>query len=124
MNYYNPYFSAIPYSYTPTVSASRGLLGGLFGSGRLSSIISGTQKTLGLVNQTIPLVKQMKPVINNAKTMFKVMNEFKKVGTTNKPEITKSSNRSAVNTIPKENNSNQINQPEIIQNDNGPTFFL
>ena len=38
-----------------------------------------TQKTLNVVNQAIPIIKQAKPVINNVKTMFRIMNEFKKV---------------------------------------------
>ena len=77
MNYYNPYFFSNPYiSAAPKV----GLFSKLFG-GNLSfgSILTGTQKTLNIVNQAIPLVKQARPVLNNAKTMFRVMNEFKKV---------------------------------------------
>ena len=31
--------------------------------------------------QGIPLIKQARPIIKNAKTMFKVMNEFKKIRT-------------------------------------------
>ena len=43
--------------------------------------LSKLQKTLGIVNQAIPMVKQVSPILNNAKTMFKIMNEFKKVDT-------------------------------------------
>lgn len=121
MNYYNPYFSTIPFNYTPTVSASRGLLGSLFGGGKLSSFINGTQKTLGLVNQAIPIIKQMSPVMKNAKTMFKVMNEFKKVDV-NKNSIKSSSNISYnQKSVPDSNETNIINNNT---NSNGPTFFL
>ena len=79
MNYYNPYLYTYPYM---NVAPKVGLFSRIFG-GNLSfgSILSGTQKTLNIVNQAIPIVKQAGPVINNAKTMFKVMNEFKKVET-------------------------------------------
>lgn len=74
MNYYYPFFNQSPY---------QGLIGKtslkkLFGSLNFSSILNGTQKTLGIVNQAIPLIKQVSPIINNAKTMFHVMDEFKK----------------------------------------------
>ena len=35
-------------------------------------ILDGAQKTLGVINQAIPIVYQVKPIINNAKTMFKI----------------------------------------------------
>ena len=72
MNYYFPYIN------TPKA----GILSRIFGNGiKWSSILTNTQKTLNIVNQTLPVIKQMKPVMNNAKTMFKIMNEFKKVET-------------------------------------------
>ena len=74
----------------------------------LSSIINGTSKTLNFVNQAIPVVKQVSPMMRNLKTMFNVMNEFKKSYT---------------------NDNNKIeykNEEENIKdNDNyGPTFFI
>jgi len=122
MNYYNPYFSTIPYNYTPTVSTSRGLLRGLFGGGKLSTFINGTQKTLGIINQAIPIVKQISPVMKNAKTMFKVMNEFKKVETPIRANSNQSTNNNQVI------NTNQQANVELSTtrtNDNiGPTFFM
>lgn len=37
-----------------------------------SGILDGTQKTLGIINQAIPIIYQVKPIISNAKTMFKI----------------------------------------------------
>ena len=119
MNYYNPYFS---YPYMPYAAPANG--GGLFsrllGRGiNWSSILSGTQKTLGIVNQAIPLVKQVSPVMKNAKTMFKIMNEFKKVDT---PSDMSQRNSSGVNT------TSNIVKEESTQNNtsfnDGPTFFI
>lgn len=96
MNYYLPYM-------TPYIgnTSSTGLLSKIFKNGiNWSSFLTNTQKTLNIVNQTIPVIKQMKPVVNNAKTMFKIMNEFKKVDT------------------PKSKPAQ-----EIIDNTDSPTFF-
>ena len=53
----------------------------------LSSIINGTSKTLNFVNQAIPVVKQVSPMMKNLKTMFNVMNEFKKSYTNDNTKI-------------------------------------
>ncbi len=39
-------------------------------------LLDGTQKTLGVINQAIPIVYQVKPILNNAKTMFRIANEM------------------------------------------------
>ena len=37
-----------------------------------SGLLDGTQKTLGVINQAIPVVYQIKPIVNNARTLFKI----------------------------------------------------
>ena len=102
--YYNfPYNSFIP---TPKVGGFKSLLGGI----KWSSILNGTQKTLNVVNQAIPIIKQAGPVINNAKTMFRVMNEFKKVDLPQ--EISENDSKIIEN----------VKKDEKIDN-NGPIFF-
>ena len=98
MNYYHyPYLNY----------AKPGLFASLFKGGiNWSTIFDNTQKTLNLINQAVPIIKQIPPIYRNAKTMFKVMNEFKKVDTPIKTNET-------INT----------KSPEII-NENGPVFFL
>ncbi len=110
MNYYNPYFSMYPYA---SSTLKTGLFSKLFSSIKginFSSIISGTGKTLNVINQALPLVKQAKPVLNNAKTMFKVMNEFKKVNT---PTINK-----------KKENISTITSKKQEKSTAGPNFFI
>jgi len=124
VNYYNPYFS--PIAYTPSlgaasnVSSSKGLFSSLFGGGKLTSFINGTQKTLNIINQAIPLVKQVSPVVKNAKTMFKVMSEFKKV---DKPTTVLTNNERGIDDINETNISSNNKQYKNL-NDNGPTFFI
>lgn len=131
MNYYNPYFSYMPYNMMPLAATStptRGILGLLRGGSRLGSglnwagILSNTQKTLGIVNQAIPVVRQITPVVRNAKTMFRVMNEFKKVDTqaTSKaaPQVTKEE------PVPLEETKTSKVEKVEMTNENNPTFFL
>ena len=40
------------------------------------TLLDGTSKTLGVINQAIPIVYQVKPFVNNAKTIFKIANEI------------------------------------------------
>lgn len=47
------------------------------------NFLDGTQKTLGVINQAIPIVYQMKPILNNAKTMFKIADEINYSDNTN-----------------------------------------
>lgn len=125
MNYYNPYFGAIPYTSmvntTSNITNSRGLLGGLFSGGKISSFINGTQKTLNIINQAIPIVKQVSPVMKNAKTMFKVMNEFKRIN----PPIESSKVHTGNTDIKSVSNVESIEDASInVVNNNQPTFFL
>jgi len=74
-----------------------------------SKILNGTSKTLNVINQAIPIVKQISPIINNAKTMFKVLNEFKKNDDNN-------------NIITKNDIDSTDEKKDI--NTNLPTFFI
>ena len=138
MNYYNPYIYSLPSTLsTPKV----GLISRLFGKSGVSfsTILSGTQKVLGVANQAIPLVKQVQPMMNNAKTMFKIMSEFKRTDQPKKKQIQNiiSEPKQQTNNIPNEN-LNNIKKDEDSQNsiinknptndkvieNNGPVFFI
>ena len=95
MNYYNPYFYTMSYVEQP------GLFSRLFNGLSFGKILNGTERALNFANQAIPLVKQVKPMIGNAKTMFKIMNEFKRSETIKQNTINKNEN----------------------YNNNGPRFF-
>ena len=42
-----------------------------------STFLDGTQKTLSIINQAIPVIYQIKPIYQNAKTIFRVAKELK-----------------------------------------------
>lgn len=122
MNYYSPYFSYAPYTAAP---ASRGILSSIVGGVKginWSGLLSNVQKTLGIVNQAIPMVKQVSPIVNNAKTMFKIMNEFKKVDT----PINSNDSKNIQNLNEQKTNIETATNNTVTndQYDSGPTFFI
>lgn len=129
MNYYNPYLYSMPTTFSATKT---GLLSGLFKGGgiKLGSILSGTQRALGFVNQVIPVVKQVQPMFRNAKTMFKVMNEFKKndITSDNSSPNNIAINNNTNNTSESTNNKNNTHSNSIPKTQTytaqGPTFFI
>ena len=126
MNYYNPYFYSMP---TTLSTPKAGFFSKLFGSNGITfgGILNGTQRALNFANQAIPFVKQVRPMIGNAKTMFKVMNEFKR---TEIPKdikkannVSTNSNISNIEKINKQENNNTM-QDNYSTFENGPTFFM
>ena len=87
----------------------------LFNSGRnlkfnWSNILNGTQRTLSLINEAIPVIYQIKPVFNNARKIFRIMSDVKEDDTPLK----------SVNVNTSQNNNTQ----EKVRRENSPTFFL
>ena len=121
MNYYNPYFYSMPTTLsTPKVGLFSRLLGG--NGVTLGGILNGTQRALNFANQAIPLVKQVRPMIGNAKTMFKVMNEFKRVEKP-KENINKNINSNTNNTSTMQKEET-VTESNYTSTEEGPTFFI
>lgn len=102
-NYYNPSFMrSTPYMYYPVNIRpnSFNLFNrmGMGGAPRItfSSILNGASKTLGVINQAIPVFYQVKPIVNNARTMFKVVRGINSVNTNTN---TNTNNLSSINEI-------------------------
>lgn len=66
----------------------------------ISGFLDGTQKTLSVINQAIPIVYQVKPLVNNLGTIFKISN------------------------ILNDNSSTNNNSKEEKQSNNSPIFFV
>ena len=54
---------------------------GNFNGLTFGKVISGISKTLNIVNQAIPLYKQVLPIINNSGSMLSIFKEFNKPDT-------------------------------------------
>lgn len=105
------------------------LFGNTFGASRginLPNILNTASRTLGVVNQAIPVVKQIGPLYNNMKSMLKVASLFK--DETDPPK--KNNNISRNNKIQPNTVTNETNELEkektITQNSysNSPNFFI
>lgn len=113
---YAPYMNSVA-STAPV--ASKGLFSSLKAI-NWGGLLSNTQKTLGIINQTIPIVYQVRPIINNAKTMFKIANSIKGGTSTN------STNNQNINTNSQSNNmtNSQATNIPTNQDSNKPMFFI
>lgn len=80
-----------------------------------SGILNGASKTLGVINQAIPVFYQVKPIWNNARTMFRVVKEIN-----SKDKTTTNS----TNTNTNNNTYNNTSNTEKKEQGNAPTFFV
>ena len=92
---YNQYNMGIP-NYMPRRSIN------------FNNILNNTQRTLGIINQAIPIIYQVKPLLSNTRTLFRVA--------------------SAINSDNEEvNNENNFESNEYYnekKDSNGPIFYL
>ena len=96
---YNSYnFNSIPspylarnIRYMAPVPRANFLFGKMPSKVSFSSILNGTSKTLGVINQAIPVFYQIKPIWNNARTMLRVVRGLNssEVSNTKKKQIKK-----------------------------------
>ena len=75
----------------------------------LTKVLSGISKTLNVANQVIPLYREAKPMINNAKTILNVLKEFNKKPKSNLANENTDTNKK--NTLPEKNYS--FNSPSF-----------
>ena len=119
-----PYMMSTPMSMMPNASAlGTASKASFLGKINWSSLLSNAQKTLNVVNQAIPLYYQVKPVVNNIRTIGKIGREMTKIGSFN--NVTQNNNTNNIvnnsSNIIEENNNVVYDNNENIPN---PTFFL
>lgn len=102
--------------YTIPTSTTKGLFKGITKL-NWGNILNNTQKTLNVINQAIPVYYQMKPIYNNAKTMFRLIGSFNDKSTDNRSINNNSNNNFNTNT----NNIETTNNEKNISNK--PIFF-
>ncbi|HHT38096.1 MAG TPA: hypothetical protein GXZ95_01620 [Mollicutes bacterium] len=78
------------------------------------NLLSNTQKVLNIINQAIPVFYQVKPIWNNAKTMFRIMGEMGKINNNRSNNSNTSTNTTTVN------NQQNLAKSSI----EGPNFFV
>lgn len=123
--YGNGYFSpvssfGIPMTRGLGIGASRGLGAGLLSRGGIlrginwGGLLNGASKTLGVVNQAVPLVRQVGPMFNNMKSMLKIASVFK-----DETDTPKTSDN-----LIKDNNNKRKEENITYKTNNTPNFFI
>lgn len=74
-----------------------------------SKFLDGAQKTLNIINQSIPIIYQIKPLYENTKTAIKVMNAIKSDDS--------KENKSTINKVKEK-------ETKKVEPNNSPTYFL
>lgn len=97
-------------------------------------LINNTSKTLGIINQTIPLVRQVGPVVNNMKSMLRIASVFKDETDIRKNNsydynyqnkiFNSNSNNTLINNNTLDNNSKLDYNYEVTDYSDAPTFFI
>lgn len=130
--YNQGYGNFYPYANYYAAAAKPGLfqsLKGFAGKTNWSNILNGTGKTLNMINQVIPIVYQVRPIWNNAKTMFRIAGALKE---DNKETTSVESNSSTTNYSTKKreatststSSNENIYESKTFSNEGAPTFFL
>lgn len=86
-----------------------------FNSLSLGKIIGGLSKTLNIVNQALPLYKQIKPIIKNASGILSVFKEFNKPDTPSSPTNFKEKSTQASTVDAKIIETSSLNIPTFFQ---------
>lgn len=114
---------AIPASNAATLGSAAKAGSSIFSKINWSSLLSNAQKTLGVVNQAIPLYYQVKPVFKNLKALGKIGKEFTKISENNNQNSNENVQQETVTNI----SNNNVTTSNITDSQNDyptPTFYL
>lgn len=103
------------------LGGARNLAGGVSRGINWSSLLNNTSKTLGVVREAIPIVKEVGPMMNNMKSMLKVASVFKDATDVNSENTSNDRSNNIKSTTDNFNNQSST-KTNITQNE--PNFFL
>ncbi len=115
---------AIPASNAATLGSATKAGSSIFSKINLSSLLSNAQKTLGVVNQAIPLYYQVKPVFKNLKALGKIGKEFTKISENNNQNSNENVQQRSVTNISSNNDATTSNITDSQNDYPTPTFYL
>lgn len=119
MPFTNPYNAM---GITQAIPKSGGLLSKLgLRNINFGNILTNTSKTLNVINQAIPVVKQVGPMFNNMKSMLKVASLFNDATT---PTNSTRNNNTKNATNIENNNNTKENTTTNNSYSNSPNFFI
>ena len=90
------------------------MFGNPYGTGlSFTKVLSGLSKTLNVANQVIPIYREAKPMIHNAKTIFSALKDIGKSTTNSTTTNTNIKNQEEIK---------KDTTPKVVSN-NAPRFF-
>ena len=120
MPFTNPYNAM---GITQAIPKSGGLLSKLgLRNINFGNILTNTSKTLNVINQAIPVVKQVGPMFNNMKSMLKVASLFNDA--TTPTNSTRNNNTKNTANIEKNKTKENTTTNNSYSNSNSPNFFI
>lgn len=85
-----------------------------------NGMLNNISRTLGVVREAIPVVKEVGPMVNNMKSMIKIASVFK-----DETDTKKTNHTNIQKNTKQENSTNNSTTPNNIPNyNNEPNFFL
>ena len=126
--YNNPYdMNFYPYNYYSPRTPKASLFGGLK-KYNWNNFLNGTGKTLNVINQAIPIIYQVRPILNNAIKMFRVMNAVRSTDDKNVSNTSKTYNTSStskkVNVSTNNIESSSTSNKRSNDDESSLTFFI
>ena len=124
----NPALSAGSASRGASLFGKLGNAVGAIKSFNWGGLINNTSKTLGIINQTIPLVRQVGPMVGNMRSMLKIASAFKDETDTSPIKNQNTTKTNYQSKTQNTSNSTSYNKPKekIIDytTNDSPTFFI
>ena len=107
-----------------TVARNGVIFSKIFGARGINwqGLLNNTSRTLGVINQAIPIVKQVGPMYNNMKSMLKVASLFRdETEPSNKKNSVSKKDENTINEVKEEKeNTTNYNNYSV----NSPNFFF
>lgn len=122
-SFYNPYMFQAYQTASGVGKAGLGIKG-LFHNFNFGNFLNSAGKTLNVINQAIPIFYQVKPIVNNAKTMFRVMGAVRDTDTSSKNSSNSYNNYTNDNIYSNTSSEDSNINNTVNTNSSSPTFFL
>lgn len=122
--------SSLPFTPAGSSFATRAITNGLFSTATrnkitLSGILNGAQKTIGTVNQIVPLYNQIKPMFQNSKVLLNIVKGLKPTPKKNRYSqntVSQKEDTIIIKESPKEDKPQKKDRPK--GNEPSKPFFL
>lgn len=129
-NYFMPYTMPIGAFNRTLPMAKTGFIGKLGGATSAirginwGGLLNNASRTLGVINQAIPVVKQAGPMLNNMKSMIRLASAFKNETSPSKTNNNQNNNVHNINNVTSTNIVTEEKKELVSQEDYLPNFFI